>query len=111
MKMYIITKNIIEGFHRWEKAPEDVKHLKDRHRHLFYLTCEFLVNDDDREIEIQTMQKEIEKYFKIRYGEPAEFGNMSCEMIAMEIVNHYKNCNSCKVLEDNEAGAIVRKEV
>lgn len=111
MKMYIITNNVIEGFHKWKKAPEEISHLRNRHRHLFYIICEFSVNHGDREIEIQTMQKQIKQYIHKNYGNPAEFGNLSCEMIAMEIINHYENCSSCKVLEDNEGGAIVRKEV
>lgn len=110
MKMYVITKNIIEGFHRWKDAPETLEHLMGRHRHRFYITCKFSVFDDDREIEIQTMQNNIEKAIRNEYGCPAEFDNMSCEAIARKIVTLFKRCDYCEVLEDNEGGAAIQRK-
>lgn len=104
----ILTKNDIEGFHQWTEAPEEVKFLRERHRHIFEIYCQFEVSHEEREIEIIMQQWEIEKYLISKYGKPCEFGGMSCESIAREILESF-NAYEVKVLEDGAGGAIVRK--
>lgn len=105
----VITENRIEGFHCWPGANQPVEYLKDRHRHVFAIECEFTVSHDDRHVEIISMQHQIENFIRDRYGIPAEFHNMSCEAIAREIVIFYPNCVSCTVREDNMGGARVSR--
>ena len=100
------TKNLIEGYHRWKDAPKPVDFLRHRHRHVFHVRCWFEVSHGDREIEIIMMQWQIEDYLKERFGPVCEFGNMSCEDIAYEIMNQF-GAVQVEVLEDGDGGAIV----
>lgn len=110
MNYFVVTNNVVEGCHFWENADGKVEYLKYPHRHMFVIECEFSVYGTDREIEIFTMQDEIEKYITDKYGKPALFGGRSCEMIAEEIMDEFVDCFSCKVLEDGFGGAVVRRE-
>lgn len=107
MNTTVITKNYTEGFHCYPEALGDISFLSDRHRHIFHIECGFLVSNLNREVEIFTKQKEIENYIKSRYGYPAEFKQMSCEMIAIELYVQF-NCVYVKVSEDGEGGAVVQ---
>lgn len=109
MKTYVITKNVIEGTHYFKDADIPVKYLANEHRHLFYINCKWKVKHDDRDIEIICQQHLLSNYIKDNYGAPATFGNMSCEMIAKNIVQFFDNCIECEVLEDNQGGAVVIK--
>ena len=106
--IFVLTKNDVEGFHFWKEAPEIVSFLRDKHRHIFNIYCKFEVSHEEREIEIIMQQWEIEDYLKSKYGNPCEFGGMSCESIAREILEAF-NAYEVKVLEDGAGGAIVRR--
>lgn len=105
----VITLNQIEGFHAWPAAPETVNYLRDRHRHMFTIECEFAVSHDDRDIEIITQQHAVENLIRDRHGIPALFGSMSCEAIAREIVQFFPECTACTVREDGMGGARVER--
>lgn len=109
MKKYVITHNRIEGLHYWKNAPPIVEYLKNEHRHVFHIRCEFAVKNSDREIEIFIQENKIRNYIKEKYGEPALFGQMSCEMIAEEIMQYFPKCKACEVLEDGFGGARLEK--
>lgn len=104
----VITHNLIEGYHRWKDAPEAVNFLRNWHRHIFHIRCWFEVSHEDREIEIIMKQWEIENFLKEKYGAVCEFGEMSCEAIAREIMNQF-GAEEVEVLEDGFGGANVRK--
>lgn len=106
--MFVLTKNVLPGFHKWQGAPDQVSFLRDRHRHEFEIYCQFDVEDADREIEIFIQQAKIENYLQRKYGYPCEFGGMSCEMIAWELLEAF-DATEVKVLEDGAGGALVRK--
>ena len=109
MKIYVITYNVIEGIHYWENAPVPVEYLKNAHRHNFIVRCKFEVKHDDRELEIIKQQNKINNFFKDKFGVPAMFEQMSCEMIAKQILSHFYDCVSCEVLEDGFGGAEVER--
>lgn len=109
MKKYVITHNEIEGLHYWKNAPPIVGYLRNQHRHIFHIRCEFLVKDSDREIEIFIQEHAVENFIKDRHGIPALFGEMSCEMIAEEIIKFFPACKACEVLEDGYGGARIVK--
>tara|TARA_R110002020_G_C15753260_1_gene726341 strand:- start:162 stop:479 length:318 start_codon:yes stop_codon:yes gene_type:complete len=101
----IIIKLTYIGLHCWKNCPlDEVKYLKDKHRHTFYITCKKEVSHDDRDIEIIMFKNKILNYLETKYK--GDFGIMSCEMIAKDLKNVFE-LNYCKVLEDNENGAEV----
>tara|TARA_B100001057_G_scaffold409402_1_gene424062 strand:- start:266 stop:607 length:342 start_codon:yes stop_codon:yes gene_type:complete len=105
MKTNIIVKLTYAGIHCWKDCPlELVKYLRHPHRHTFYITCKKEVNHDDRDIEIILFKKNILDYIDTVYN--GDFGTMSCEMIAKDLVLEF-GLNYCEVLEDNENGAEV----
>ncbi len=105
----VITTNQVEGFHAWPEAPASLGYLKDRHRHIFAIECEFAVSHDDRDIEIITQEHLVENFIRERHGIPAMFGSMSCEAIAREILQSFQpSCLAVTVREDGMGGACVR---
>lgn len=99
----IIVKLIYAGLHCWKDCPlDEVSYLRNLHRHNFYITCKKSVTHDDRDIEIIMFKHKINNYLEEKYS--GNFGTMSCEMIAKDLVNKFK-LSYCEVLEDNENGA------
>lgn len=102
----IIVKLQYIGIHCWKDCPlEEVKYLRDPHRHTFYITCKKEVNHDDRDIEIIMFKDKILAWLDQTYN--GNFGTMSCEMIARALMNEFE-LNYCMVLEDNENGAEIK---
>lgn len=86
MKSEVIIKFCIPGFHYYPEAPTEVSFLQHRHRHTFNIECGYKVIDLDREKEIFIYRDIVIEYLTESYGYPCEFKNMSCEMIAKEIL-------------------------
>lgn len=102
----------IEGTHNWKDCPfDEVAYLRDDHRHVFHIKAHKKVNHDDRDIEFIMLKHNIIKYLNERYYcggiSMCEFGSMSCEMIANELISQFE-LDVCEVSEDGENGAIVR---
>lgn len=105
MKTNIIVNLTYIGLHHWKDCDlQEVEYLKNLHRHTFYITCKKEVTHDDRDIEIIMFKEEIINYLDSVYN--GNFGTMSCEMIARDLLEEFK-LNYCKVLEDNENGGEV----
>ena len=106
----IVVKLQVEGLHRWSGCNiREVIYLINQHRHVFYIKCKKAVSHDDRDIEIICFKRSIQKYLTDTYakdGAVCDFGDMSCEMIAKELMQKF-NLTYCSVLEDNENGAVV----
>ena len=107
------VKTSVEGFHAFAKAVEmfgqAVDFLAVRHRHNFGVEMEIIVNHNDRDQEFILVQRRVQKYLYDKYGFPAEFGNLSCEAIAEELMNEF-NAIVVKVDEDGENFARIRKQ-
>jgi len=103
----------VEGFHSWKDVPEYMPHvlfLRERHRHLFNFKVHFTLEGYNREEEFFTVQKELKEVLAYLY--PAsplgiEFGDRSCERIALEVLEYFKKSTKVEVSEDGENGAIV----
>ena len=112
MKKVVGIKTSIEGFHAFEKAEEvfgpDVAFLAIRHRHNFGIQLEKEVFHNERDCEFILLKRNIEKYIEDQYGKPAEFGNMSCESIAEELLRSF-NATMVQVDEDGENYAKVTR--
>lgn len=101
----------IDGIHRWEECPiEEVKFLRDDHRHKFHIKAYKPVTHSDRDVEFIWLLHEITDYLRNRYWDEQKrshyFGKMSCEMIAEELIRQFDLCQ-CECSEDLENGAIV----
>jgi hypothetical protein len=115
----------LEGIHNWPGCPfDEVAYLRDPHRHMFHIKANKVVTHSDRDVEFIMLKHRIEAYLLTTYGQPivhdsgweicdnkrvCVFGAMSCEMIAIELINEFDLCK-CEVSEDGENGAIVTVE-
>ena len=96
------------GFHCWPDAPEEVGYLRSRHRHLFKVRAEVSVEHSNRAIEYHTLKRELQTD-----AHEVEFGSLSCELIALRILQgtverhpgrpYYR----IEVSEDGENGSII----
>lgn len=109
MKKTVIIQFEIDGFHHYPKAPKEVEFLSHNHRHTFVIKCAYKVSKLNREKEIFICRKAIKNSIEKKYGNPCLFKNMSCEMIAEEILIGYKHQNMvwCEVWEEKTGGARV----
>lgn len=109
MRTTVIVPIEVIGFHRYPKAPQKVSFLKNRHRHIFHIKIHYSVSHANREKEIFMMADQVIDYLYEAYGNPCEFGNMSCEHIAKEVLEFSKDDGAYKVevLEDGQGGASV----
>lgn len=107
MKSQVLISFDVEGFHLYPNAPKQVDFLSYKHRHTFKVTCSYLVSDLNREKEIFIQRDEIKFYLQESYGSPCDFENMSCEMIAKEIIDFAKEDGMiwCEVWEEQTGGA------
>lgn len=105
----------LEGLHQFPKAGDlfpDVYFLSNLHRHMFHFKLEKQVNHDDRDVEFIMFKREVSEHLNTKYYSSEHkclhFSNMSCEMIAKELLEHF-NCISVEVSEDGENGAKITK--
>lgn len=104
----IIASFHFEGFHRWPSALEEVAFLADRHRHVFHVRMWKLVSHTDREVEFILFARKAKKLIVDRYGEPAELDALSCEAVALFLLDEL-DLSKCEVLEDGENGSLVTR--
>lgn len=108
----ICAKVVVEGFHFWKDAPEEVAFLRDNHRHLFYIYARKFVTHDDRDTEFILYSRKIKKAMVEKWGDAngsCQFGSMSCEMIARWISDTL-GADAVAVFEDDENGGEYIKE-
>lgn len=101
----------VEGIHNWPGCPfDEVAYLRYPHRHVFHVKAYKLVTHTDRDTEFIMLKHHIHSYLHSKYFSPltklCEFGPMSCEMIAQELIDWFQ-LSACEVSEDNENGAIL----
>lgn len=92
-----------EGFHKYTNAPENVKFLRNEHRHIFKVKVWIEVFHNNRELEFFQFKKFVESLID------KNLNNMSCEMIATllasKIKTKYKSRKlKIEVSEDGENG-------
>lgn len=109
----------IEGTHNWPGCPfDEVAYLRDPHRHMFHIKAYKPVSHSDRDVEFIMLKHQINKHLIGKYWSSweeseiaagtglCEFGAMSCEMIAEELIGEF-DLSKCEVSEDGENGAVV----
>lgn len=108
MRLEVVARSRVVGFHRWPEAPDKFAYLRDRHRHEFVIDARAYVGSPDREIEVNDLKQRMEAYLFEQYGSPCEFGNMACEHIAAQLIDVF-GLSSCQVLEDGLNGAVATR--
>lgn len=99
----------VQGFHRWDGAPEHRAYLRSTHRHLFHVSVRVRVSHDDRQIEFHDLLAGCQDEFR-RIVAAAE--GKSCEMMARELLSHIYHVwmvdeARVTVSEDGETAATV----
>lgn len=109
----VLTLNEFDGVHRWQSCPATAPHnyLALVHRHRFTVECEFVVDGEDRALEIFELEDRVEKFIHAQYPPFAnspdtllDVGARSCEMVAHEICDGV-DAVACTVREDGRGGA------
>lgn len=99
------------GFHRWVDAPEDVKYLRDWHRHVFKVGLYVTVTHGNRQVEFHQLKRELDTFLLAEYVFRTYF-EFSCEQIAEQIGREFwkrgYTTDMVTVNEDDENGAVVR---
>jgi hypothetical protein len=113
---YIIVQVRVPGLHKWPAAPEEVKFLRNAHRHTFTFKVQACIKED-RELEFFLMQRSVRSYLYGYYemdenlkGDMLNFGERSCETLATELLNRFPEAYACEVWEDNENGSRVERK-
>lgn len=108
MKTVILDFDI-EGFHHYPDPPKEVSFLRYNHRHIFQIRVGYKVEDSNREKEIFIEQDYLKDYLSESYGSPCQFENMSCEMIAEDLLKFILDDGGVwvEVFEDGKGGARV----
>ena len=114
IKQEVYCKFSIEGIHQWADCPlTEVDYLKYPHRHNFVIQAYADVSHSNRDIEFIVLQHELSNYLKDKYfstqHNACTFGNMSCEMIAHELLDKFPYLTKIDVSEDGENGAVLTK--
>lgn len=109
MKNTVMIQFEIEGFHNYPEPPKKVDFLKHNHRHSFVIKAGYKVTELNRELEIFMLREVAKEYLIEMYGCPCQFENMSCEIIAQDILLFFKEDNMiwCEVWEEQTGGAKV----
>lgn len=111
----VIVKTSVDGCHNFPAAREifpEVGFLADRHRHMFHFKVASTVTHSDRDKEFIMLKRDIQQYILDKYYDSTtrtcEFGPMSCEMLAHELLQEF-DAKSVEVWEDEENGAKVER--
>lgn len=113
--MRVVVKTSYEGVHCWPEAPEEVKFLRDPHRHVFEIEVKLQVFHDDREIEFIMLKHKINKWLDAYKDDNGvwQMGRMSCEQVALQVIKMLEREYGknrwivVSVYEDGENGCMV----
>lgn len=113
MKTSIFIRLQVEGVHCWPDCGiEEVNYLRNPHRHHFGVKAYLRVDGDNREVEFIQLKHKVTAFLGEKYwsqgGHCLDFGGMSCEMIAKELVREF-TFDRVIVDEDGENGAEVER--
>lgn len=111
----VFASTSYEGIHCWPEAPEEVKYLRDPHRHVFEVIVKMQVFHNDREVEFIMLKHAINKWLDAHKDANGvwQMGRMSCEQVAEQVIemleDRYSRCRqiTVSVYEDGENGCIV----
>lgn len=105
MKIRVFATTTFEGFHCWPTAPDEVAFLRVRHRHVFHVRVEWVVNHDDRDIEFILAKRRVDVLLQ-QHRLDADRATWSCESWAAWLLETL-GAVRVEVSEDGENGAVV----
>ena len=112
MTNYIWITTQKEMFHRYPDAPDEVKFLRNEHRHIFHFKVYIEVNHNDRDVEFIMFKRCIERIIDKM---DKNLKTKSCEMISNYIYEKICEINvdiypgrtlKVEVSEDGENGSL-----
>lgn len=114
---FVIATMTVEGLHNWTDANVECPEsgfLSHRHRHMFKIEATAYVDHADRAIEFIQLRRNILTYIHTSYRrcekyKMIDFGSMSCEMIAADIIEQFPELTKVVVWEDGENAGGVEK--
>lgn len=110
MKTRIVVTTRFEALHYWPDCPfEDVKFLRNPHRHVFHVIMKFPVNHNDRDREFILAKRGLEEWIN-QYWNKQDLGSKSCEDLCTELLIRFPDAVFVSVFEDNENGAEIINE-
>lgn len=112
----VYCRTQFKGFHYWPDAPEDVRYLRDYHRHIFGVMVTVDVTHGDRDVEFHNLKQHVDNIIDampdgVKYLDD-DMQRWSCERWAEEIgtvllADGY-DVYAVEVNEDGENGAVVK---
>lgn len=107
MRSFIRVKAVVAGLHHWPGAPSPTFFLRFPHRHRFIFEADVLVTHGDRDVEFFDFQARLAEAVIRAYPSrdtphAVDFGAMSCEMIALWVLDTFGEVVRCTVSEDGE---------
>ncbi len=117
MKREIIVTAEAEAIHRWPEAPPPVTFLANEHRHQFHFRVGLPVSAPDRQLEFlikkaflqHVVEEIVAEVGGVSLGHLLNFGTMSCEHLAEQVLLTMGDATWVEVWEDNENGARVER--
>lgn len=97
------------GFHRWPDAPPHRAYLGLRHQHTFFFEVHIPVEKADRDLEFHDERERLECIVETMFPN-GEFGDKSCESIAIDILREMPEAGAARVGEDPQHCAYVARD-
>lgn len=97
------------GFHRWPDAPPHRAYLGLRHQHTFFFEVAVPVMKADRDLEFHDLRERLECVVETMFPN-GEFGDKSCESIAIDILHEMPEASAARVGEDPQHCAWVSRK-
>lgn len=120
VKLSIVVRFQVEGWHFWPGAPDQHAYLRHSHRHMFHVEATLPVTSENREVEFILLRRQMKFWIEQLGGVhstealcddiPHWLGAVSCESLAHRLLGRFK-LSRCEVWEDGENGAVAEQEV
>lgn len=105
---FIFVNTEFVGYHSYPDAPEEVKYLRNIHRHLFKVQVSIEVRHNERDIEFHMFKRFIDSLV----ANEVDWNNLSCESISDKLYSmistvYPRRQINIVVSEDGECGSII----
>lgn len=103
----------VPGVHCWPQAPDHFGPLRTTHRHLFTIDADVQTDHGNRAVEFIQLGQQIREYLtgaypRSPYWDCVDFRNLSCEMIASDVLLAF-NLDRVTVWEDMENAGVAER--